>query len=376
MIQRSWQYLKLRLLSSNFRSPYLLFKVSLLTILLAVIYWGLIASDRYVSEARIVVDRTDLGGGQSMDFVAAITGGSNGKDLMLLREHLRSVDMLNKLDEKLDLRSHYSDKRYDVISRMWFKDSWQEFFHKHFLTRVSVEMDNLAGVLRIRAQAYTPEMAHAVAESLVEEGEAFMNDMAHRLAREQVAFLEKQVAQIGERVSKARSNIVEYQSATGLVSPQATVEALASIVAKLEAQVAELKARRQAISGYLSPNAPEIAQLTLHIDALERQLREEQARLASPKGPTLSRTVEEFQRLQMEVEFAQDIYRSALVALEKGRVEATRTLKKVSVLQSPTRPQYPLEPRRIYNITVFAVSVLIIVGIVQMLVAIIRDHRD
>ena len=128
--------------------------------------------------------------------------------------------------------------------------------------------------------------------------------------------------------------------------------------------------------GYLSPKAPEIAQLTLQIGAFERQLREEQARLASPKGSTLSRTVEEFQRMQMEAEFAQDLYKNALAALEKGRLEAIRTLKKVSVLQSPTRPQYPLEPRRIYNITVFAISVFVLAGIIQMLIAIIRDHRD
>jgi len=374
MIQRQWQYLK-GLFKPGFRQPSL-FKTSLVFIALAIAYWGLIASDRYVSEARIVIDRTDMAGVQGTDFVSLITGGNKGNDLMLLREHLRSVDMLNKLDSKLSIRGHYSDKRYDLISRMWFQDSSQEFFHRHFLSRVSVEMDNVAGVLRIRAQAYTPEMAQAIAASLVEEGEGFMNEMAHRLAREQVAFLEKQVTQIGDRVLQARSAVVGYQSAKGLISPEAAIEAIASIVAKLEGQLSELKAKRQAMLGYLSPKAPEIAQLTLQIAALERQSREEQARLASPKGSTLNRTVEEFQRMQMEAEFAQDLYRNALAALEKGRIEATRTLKKVSVLQSPTRPQYPLEPRRIYNITVFAISVFVLAGIIQMLIAIIRDHRD
>ena len=213
MIQSLWQYLK-GLFKPDFRPPSL-FKASLVFIVLAIAYWGLIASDRYVSEARIVIDRTDMAGGQGADFVSLITGGNKSNDLMLLREHLRSVDMLNKLDAKLGLRGHYSDKQYDFISRMWFQDSSQEFFHRHFLSRVSIEMDNVAGVLRIRAQAYTPEMAQAITVSLVEEGEAFMNEMAHRLAREQVAFLEKQVAQIGERVLKARSAVVEYQGVKG-----------------------------------------------------------------------------------------------------------------------------------------------------------------
>jgi capsular polysaccharide transport system permease protein len=352
------------------------FQSALVAILLAGIYWGIIASDRYVSVAHVVVDRTDLAGGQGMDFTSLITGGRSSQDLLLLRDHLRSVDMLQKLDAELDLRAHYSDASRDPLSRLWFTDAAQEFFQRHYLSRVGIEMDDQSGVLRIRAQAYSPEMAQAIAAFLVEEGERFMNEMAHRLGREQVEFLEKQVAQMGERLIVSRQAVVNFQNAKGLLSPQATAESLAAIVARLEGQLSELKARRGAMLGYLSPAAPDVAQLDLEIGSVERQLREEQARLAAPAGGTLNRTVEEYQRLEMEAVFAQDVYRTALVALEKGRVEATRTLKKVSVLQNPTLPQYPLEPRRIYNIVVFALSVLVLAGIAHLLAAIIRDHKD
>jgi capsular polysaccharide transport system permease protein len=62
--------------------------------------------------------------------------------------------------------------------------------------------------------------------------------------------------------------------------------------------------------------------------------------------------------------------------LEKGRIEATRNLKKLSILQSPTVPQYPWEPRRIYNIVVFVLCVMILAGIIHLVAAIIRDHKD
>jgi capsular polysaccharide transport system permease protein len=78
----------------------------------------------------------------------------------------------------------------------------------------------------------------------------------------------------------------------------------------------------------------------------------------------------------MQTVFAQDVYKTALTALEKGRIDAARNLKKVSIVQSPTLPQYPLEPRRAYNIIVFALSVLVLAGILQLLAAIIRDHQD
>jgi capsular polysaccharide transport system permease protein len=352
------------------------FKAAFAVILLAAIYWGGIASDRYVSEAHVVVDRTDFGGVQGIDFASLITGNRSSNDLMILRDHLLSVDMLEKLDAKLNLRAHYSDRKRDIISRMWFENASREFFHRHYLSRVNIELDSLSGVLRIGAQGYAPEMAHAIASLQVEEGEKFMNDMSHRISREQVVFLEKQVAEIGERLMQARQTVLAFQNAKELVSPQGKVESLVAIVGRLEGQLVELKGKREAMLGYLSPKASDVAQINMQIGALEKQLGLENARLASLEGQTLNRTLEEFQRLEMEAKFVQDIYQTALIALERGRIEATRTLKKVSIVQSPTVPQYPLEPRRIYNIFLFALSVLVMMGIMHLLAAIIREHKD
>lgn len=350
-------------------------------ILLASLYWGVVASDRFVSEAVIVVDRTDLAGDKGgADVVSMITGGGGGgshfRDHALLRNYLISTDMLEKLDAKLDLRGHYSDKSRDLLSRMWKKDISREYFHDHFLSRANAEADVVEGVLRLRVQAYTPEMARAITLAIVEYGEAFLNEMVHRLASEQVSFLEDQVAKLGERVRNTRNALVDYQNSKGLISPQGAAESLSSIAARLESQISELKARREALLGYLSPGAPDVAQLNLQIAAQEKQLRTEMNKMAAPQGKTLNRFVEEYQRLQMEADFAKDLYRSALVALERGRVESVRTLKKLTVLQSPTSPQYPLEPRRTYNTIVWIIAALVVSGIVQMLAAIIRDHKD
>jgi capsular polysaccharide transport system permease protein len=355
---------------------HLLLVVSVLVIALAMVYWGLLASDRFVSETHVVVDRTDLQPSTGMDFASLVTGGRSNHDMLLLRDHLRSIDILQKLESRLKLRAHYSDKQRDLLSRMWFRDASQEFFHQHYLSRTSIEVDELAGILRIRAQAYDAITAHAIASTLISEGEAFMNEMAHRLAREQVAFLEQQVSKSGDQALQARRSLIDYQNKTGLISPLAKAESLVAIAGRMEAQISELKARRAAMMGYLSPQAPDVAQLNLQIAALERQLVEDQGRLASPKGGILNKQVEEYQRLEFGATFAQDVYRTSLVALERGRVEAGRTLKKVSVVQSPTLAEYPLEPRRIYNVIVFALTVLALAGIAHLLAAIVRDHQD
>lgn len=346
-------------------------------ILLSSVYWLLVASDRYVSEARIVLERSDFTGGQTMDFASMIGSATGGHrpDQLLLRDHLRSIDMLRKLEGQLKLREHFSAQG-DWLSRLWQADAPIESFHEYFQSRVSIELDEFAGVLVIGAQAYTPEMARAISAALLQEGERHMNLLGHQLAREQLRFLEQQVEQLGARVQATRAAVLAYQNRKGLVSPQGTAENLAAIVSRLESQLAELQTRRTGLLTFLQPDTPQVIEVHAQIAAVEQQLKQERARLASPQGAALNRTVEEFQRLQLEAEFAQQMLNTALVSLERGRVDATRTLKQVQVLQSANLPEYPLRPRRFYNAAVCAIAALLIAGVVQLLLAIVRDHKD
>jgi capsular polysaccharide transport system permease protein len=355
-----------------------LIKLTFVMTAILMLYWLLIASDRYVSEANIIIQRTDHSSVKSIDVSSLLAGSSspNRADQLLLRDHLLSVDMLKKLDEALNLRAHYSNWKKDPISRMWFTDAQLEWFHRHYLSRVSIEFDDYAGVLRIKAQGYDAQTAQAITQLLVMEGERFMNKVAHELAQAQLAFLVTEVEQMNRRLIDARRAVLEFQNRKGLVSPQATVESIGSIVAKLEAQRTELQTQLAALPSKLVPDHPNIVMLKKSLEAVETQLVQEKAKLASTKGQTLNRAVDEFQRLEMEAAFAQDIYKSALVALEQGRMEATRTIKKVSVLQAPSLPEYPMEPRRAYNIALTLIVGLLIAGTLKLLEAIVLDHVD
>jgi capsular polysaccharide transport system permease protein len=170
--------------------------------------------------------------------------------------------------------------------------------------------------------------------------------------------------------------MLAFQNRKGMISPQGTVENLAGVVNRLEAQLTDLQTRRSAMLAYLMEGSPAVVEINQQIGAIESQIAREKARLTSPQGKTLNIALEEYQRLQMGAELAQDLYKTALVALEKGRVEATRMLKQVSVLQAPVVPEYPLEPRRLYNTIVFILVTLLIAGVVHLIAAIIRDHKD
>ncbi len=342
-----------------------------------VLYWALLASDIYVSEAHIIIQDADLGGVQSLDLggLLGVAGNSN-KDQLLLRDYLLSVDMMLLLDKKLDLKEHFS-RQGDLLSRLYSNDVPLERFHKYYLSRVSVEYDSNNGILTIQARAFKPDIAQAMVTVLMEEGERYMNHLGHQLALEQVRFLEKQVGSLLKKSNQARRKLLEFQNRHGLASPELTVQNVSGIINDLDAKLTELRAQRDALLGFMKPGSPKIVELEHQIAAIRKQLDKERARLVSSSGGgALNAEVEEFQRLQMDVELAQEMYKTALLALEKGRIEASRTLKMVSVLQSPTHPQYPIEPRRAYNSLVFSLFVFMLAGLVQLLRAIIRDHRD
>jgi len=340
-----------------------------------VLYWGLIAANRYVSESHILVEALQVPKVGAVDLASLFSGGANAKQLLQLRDYLLSADMLRKLEEKLGLRAHYADS-YDAFSRLWAKDVSAEIFHRHYRSRVHVEYDDYAGVLVIRAQAYAPKMAHAIAAEMVVEGERFMNELARGFAREQVAFAEKEAATAAKRVADGRQALLAFQNRYGLASPQATVGSLSAVVARLDAELSALQARRRVLEGYLAPGAPDLVQINAQVRAVEQQLEVERSRLASPKGKSLNVVAEQYDALQFETGFAQEVYKTSLAALEQSRIEAVRTLKKVAVLQAPTMPEHALEPRRTYNIVIFVLATLLLTGILHLLLVIVREHQD
>ncbi|MCB8889535.1 chain-length determining protein [Vreelandella malpeensis] len=356
------------------KSPH--WAVAILAILLVSFYWFVWAQERYVSRATVVLDSPQVATPEfSLSSLMGSGGGGNTHDLLLLREHLLSVDMLRRLDEALDFRKHYSEHG-DIFATLWNANAPIEELHQYYLRRVNIELDEYAGVLNVEVQGYTPEFAHDMAQMLLDAGEDHMNQMGHRLADEQVRFLEQQMVRLEERFRDTRSELLDFQNEYGLVSPTATVESLNQVVATLEGDLARLQAQRDALASFQSSQSAELRQVERNITALRDQIGEQSERLAQAAGGALNRVSAEYETLELQAQFAQETYSSALAALENTRLEAARQLKQVSVLQSPLYPEYPTEPNRLYNATVFAIITIFLAFILSMIIMIVKDHRD
>lgn len=363
--------------------PYLSFskKLNLLFLIIILItsaYWLIFASDLYVSESAVLVQRTDATSAPTADFTALLgnTNNTNRPDQLILREYLLSKEVLKKLDDKFDLKKHYSDSEHDIASRLWNKDASLERLHLYFLNRVSIELDEYSSVLKINVQAYDANYALAINKALIAQGELFINKIAQELAVDQVGFLEQQVTQLNDKVINSTNRILVYQNSNGLISPKATTENIASIIGQLEFQRTQLETTISNYESYLVPDHNNIVQAKQQLAAVRQQILDETTKLVSPQGSKLNKAIGEFERLELELKFAVEVYTSALTALEKVRIEAVRNIKKVTLLQPPTLPEYALMPRRVYNTISFIIIILLFAGVAHLLSAIIRDHRN
>lgn len=347
---------------------------ALVLVIIAAVYWGLVATDRYVSRTHIVLESPEVNM-SSMNISSLLSGTQGSGDLLLLRDHLLSVTMLKKLQQDLDLRAHYSQDTIDAWSRLDTTDLPIEKFHSYMLEHMSIEFDEYSAILKIEVQAYEPQMATAIVEALLDEGERHMNRMGQRLAEEQVKFIDEQAGKAEQRLFDARDAMLTFQNENGLIAPSQTVQAIFTTVSQLQAQVAALEARRNALLSYQSAQSPEVRRLTSEISSLRRQIEEEQNKMARQSGDALNQTSMQFETLQLRAEFALELYTTTLMALESTRIEAARKLKQVSILEFPTEPEYATRPERLYNFVVFLIFTIFITAILHLARAIIRDHK-
>ncbi len=175
---------------------------------------------------------------------------------------------------------------------------------------------------------------------------------------------------------EARDALLAYQNEYGLVAPTQTVEAIFTTVSRLEGELAVLKARITALSTFQSDSSPELRRLKAEATALEQQVNIEKRKLAQESGNALNEVSARYETLELRATFALELYSSALTTLETTRVEAARKLKQVSILEYPTLAEYPTRPDRGYNITVFTIFALLFAAIAQLIVTVVRDHRD
>ncbi|MEJ5070611.1 sugar transporter [Enterobacter sp. MYb186] len=342
---------------------------------IAVIYFGLIASDRYVSRAQLVIKQAD----QIKMLPDALSmlglGGSNHEDILLTQDYLQSPDLLAKLDKELGLKSHYQSHKVDFFSRLP-SDVSQEEFIKYYRNHLTLRLDDTSGVLTIEFQAFDPAYGQRVVSMMLKDSESFINRLGHQVALEQLAFVEKEVNRAYQRVQDEKAKVLEFQNTHHLISPESTSTARIGVVSQIESQLAQQQAQLKQLQSYMKETAPAVISIQARVNALNEQLEQEKARLTGADKDAMNEVTARYMDVQTQATLASDLYKSGLISLEQAKVEAYRKLKHLLVVSQPTLAQDAEYPRRLYNLATIGVLLCLFYGLVVMGLATLREHQD
>src|SRR5690606_13654167 len=121
-------------------------------------------------------------------------------------------------------------------------------------------------------------------------------------------------------------------------------------------------------------DAFDIQRLRQEIRALEEQRREETRRLVTEGDSNIANTLQTYERLKLQEEFALAAYTTAFALAEQVTLEASRQEKFLLVIAPPHVPEKPVFPRPIRGTATALVLSCIAYGIVRLILATIRDH--
>lgn len=342
---------------------------------IAVIYFGLIASDRYVSRAELVVKQADqikmLPDALSMLGI----GGSNHEDILLIQDYLASPDLLTKLDKELGLKAHYQSNKIDYFSRLP-ADVSREQFIEYYRNHLTLRLDDISGVLTIEFQAFDPAYGQQVVGLMLKESEGFINKLGHQVALEQLTFVEKEVDRAYRRVQDEKAKVLAFQNSHQLISPESTSTARLGVVSQIEGELASQQAKLKQLQSYMKETAPAVITVKARVEALTEQLEQEKARLTGTDKDAMNEVTASYMDVKTQATLAADLYKSGLISLEQARVEAYRKLKHLLVVSQPTLAEDAEYPRRIYNLATIGVILCLLYGLIVMGLATLREHQD
>lgn len=348
---------------------------------LALFYYAFLAADRYVSESIITVKQADDtgpsgSGGAAASLVLGLPmGGASSTDAVYLRDYIYSVDMLKHLDAAAGLRKLYEAQKRDLFFRL-FAGASQEWFLWYYRNRVSVGLDPQSSILYLSVEGFEPEQALLINREIVAQAERFINEISHRMAREQMGYAETYLHQAQDRYQNSKDRLIDFQNKHQLFDPIAQAQAKAGLGNELEEELTRDETELRNELTFLNERSYQVVALKNKINATKAQIQELRQRTASEEGQELNELAGDFQRLSFDAQFAEDTYKASLATVEKIRLETSRKLKHVVVIATPTRPEWPLYPRRIYNLATLLLMLALLYGITRLVLAIIEDHRD
>lgn len=345
--------------------------------LAALLYFGFIASDVYVSESQFVVRSPDKPTTSGLGVILKTAGFSNaGDEIYSAQSYVLSRDALRAINKNDAFKQAYSRPSISIFDRFnatGFFGSFEDLF-QYYRKKIGIEHDTVSSISTLRVKAYTPEDAVRFNRELLELAESTVNRLNVRGRQDLIRFAQTEVDESEAKSREAALNLARFRNVSGVVDPERQATVQLQMISKLQDEL--IASRNQLLQlRAFAPANPQVPVLRTKIAGLTRDIDAELDKVAG-SSKSLSAAVAQYQRYQLESQVADKQLAGAIASLQDARNEARRKQAYVERIAQPNTPDAALEPRRFRGIIATIIFGLIAYGIVSMLLAGIREHHD
>lgn len=344
--------------------------------MLASLYFGVLASDVYVSESRFIVRSPSKPNLSPLGVV--LSGGSivgASEESKAVSEFLSSREALSKIDQ-----DGYVKRAWAAPTIFWADrfgllgaDTTEDLF-EYYLGKVKAEDSPTTMVTVLTVRSFDPQTAQGINRRLLEQSEVLVNELSDRARKDAIAFAEGQLAIARQEAKTAALALSAFRDQEGVIDPELQASAGLQMISKLQDELIASQTQLLQLETY-TPQASQIPFVRTRVRNLERAIADQTAQLAGGRG-SLSSASARYQELRLASEYAEKQLAIALSTYQDAQAEARRKQAYVERISQPSLPDDAAYPRRLRSILATFVLGLLAWGVVAMLLIGIREHRD
>ena len=352
-------------------------KLLLASIVITTVYISSIESVLYKSTTTILI-KDSKEKSISLGLLSGLGGqaSSGVQDSVILQNYLESLEIFNQIDKEFDMKTLFSSDKQDFVSRVY---SWNtiESYLNLYKKRLSVVYDPISSIITISYLDTEPEFSKKIVDTITKLAEEKLNIYENTLTKQELEFINSEKEKYKKILDNHLVRLEAYQNKNKMLSPEEGVESVSAIIEQLSAKLVEDKIKLNKISVYQKDESYDIINLKEEIKNTEKSIEKiSNDRHGDGSVDPITNKIYTFKELNLNVAIFSELYTQTLLQEQQALVEHNKNNKRILVLTKPMTPENYSEPRKLRDIIKYLLIFLFLYGILSLLLAIIKDHKE
>ncbi|MBD9510550.1 capsule biosynthesis protein [Ensifer sp. ENS10] len=337
-------------------------------------YFTFVASDQYIAEARFAV-RSLAEGVKSDDAEGSVlTMNAAGQDTYIVTSFIQSPELLRRIGLTVDYRAIFDREGVDFLSRFRISEPQEEFL-AYWQRHVFTYIDGPSGIVTLRVQTFRPDDSKLLAEAIVRESEALINELNKRAQEDLIKSIRVEVERTAINYSETLNALREFQAKAGLVNPGMQAQSTSQLLTQLLGQKLEVESRMFVLSQSESQTSPAYENLARMQKSLNEQVAGLRASLTGEESGAVTSAILGYSKLETSRLIAEKLYETSRKSYDSAITASLRKALYLMVFVAPSMPEESLYPRRLSTPLIAGLGLLMFWATMVLVWASIEDHR-